>query len=96
MGGVVKRLVWSAVLAGAVCRSAEDFIKIAKSKTNKINLVEITKNDIDNSKIKLENIFKTIKPVPQTLKMHSVKVIDKNTLEFRYYSMCSQKQTIKF
>ena len=96
IGGVVKRLVWSAVLAGAICRSAEDFIKIAKDKTNKINLIEITKSDIDNSKSKLEHIFKTIKPIPQTLKMHSVKVVVKNTLEFRYYSMCSRKQIIKF
>ena len=96
IGGVVKRLVWSAILAGAVCRSSADFIKIAKSKTNKINRAEITKNEMDNSKVKLENILKTIKSVPQTLKMRSVKVVDKNTLEFRYYSMYSRKQTIKF
>lgn len=96
IGGAVKRIVWSAVLAGAVCRTAEDFIKLVEKKTNKINLAEITKNEIDNSKVKLENIFKTTKSVPQTLKMHSVKVVDKNTLEFRYYSMCSQKQTIKY
>ncbi|CAF2048310.1 unnamed protein product [Rotaria magnacalcarata] len=82
-GGVVKRLVWSAVLAGEVCRSAEDFINLAQKKTNKIILVEITRNDIDNSKINLEDIIKTAKTVPETLKMHSVNVIDKNTIEFR-------------
>ena len=96
IGGTVKRLVWSAVLAGGSCRSAEDFIKIARNKTNKINLFEITKADVDYSKVKLENIFKTTISIPQTLKMHSVKVVDKNTLEFRYYSMCSQKQTINY
>ncbi|CAF3880707.1 unnamed protein product, partial [Didymodactylos carnosus] len=31
IGGTVKRLVWSAIFAGGVCRSAEDFIKIAKA-----------------------------------------------------------------
>ena len=96
IGGTVKRLVWSAVLAGGSCRSAENFIKIARNKTNKINLFEITKADVDYSKVKLENIFKTTISIPQTLKMHSVKVVDKNTLEFRYYSMCSQKQTINY
>ena len=96
IGGTVKRLVWSAVLAGGSCRSAEDFIKIARNKTNKINLFEITMADVDYSKVKLENIFKTTISIPQTLKMHSVKVVDKNTLEFRYYSMCSQKQTINY
>lgn len=84
------------MLAGAVCRSAEDFINLAKTKTHKINLIEITKNEIDNSKTKLENIFKTTKSVPETLKMHSVRYVDKNTLEFRYYSMCSHKKTIKY
>jgi len=96
IGGVVKRLVWSAILAGQVFRSVEDFIKIAKKKTNKIILFEITKSDIDNSKAKLENIFQRVKTVSETLKLHSVKVVDKNTLEFRNYSTCSQKKDIKY
>ncbi|CAF1218860.1 unnamed protein product [Rotaria sordida] len=96
IGGTVKRLVWSAILAGEVCRSAEDFIKIAKKKTKKVILIEITKNNIDNSKNKLESIFKTAKSIPETLKMHSVKVVDNNTLEFRYYSSCFQKKTVKY
>ncbi|CAF1108331.1 unnamed protein product [Rotaria sp. Silwood1] len=96
IGGTVKRLVWSAILGGGVCRSAEDFIKIAKKKTKKVILIEITKNNIDNSKNKLESIFKTAKSIPETLKMHSVKVVDNNTLEFRYYSSCFQKKTVKY
>ncbi|CAF3259812.1 unnamed protein product [Rotaria sp. Silwood2] len=96
IGGTVKRLVWSAILAGEVCRSAEDFIKIAKKKTKKVILIEITKNNIDTSKNKLESIFKTAKSIPETLKMHSVKVVDNNTLEFRYYSSCFQKKTVKY
>ena len=95
IGGVVKRLVWSAILGGEMCRSAEDFIKLVQKKTNKVILVEITRNDIDNSRIKLENIFKTAKTVPETLKIHLVNVIDKNTIEFRYYSMCNKKNDNK-
>lgn len=78
IGGVVKRLVWSAILAGEVCRLADDFIKLAQKKTKKIILIEITKNDIVNSKIKLENIFKTVKTIPETLKMHSVNLVAKS------------------
>ena len=96
IGGTVKRLVWSAILAGETCRSADDFIQIAKSKTNKIVLVEITENAIQNSKNTLENIFKTIKTIPETQKIHSVKVIDKNTLECRNYSTCTQKKIVKY
>ena len=84
--------MWSAILA-EVCRSAEDFIALAKKKTKKIILIEITRNDIDRSKTKLENLFKTVKSFLETLKMHSVKVDDKDELEFRYYSTCSQKKT---
>ncbi|CAF1351898.1 unnamed protein product, partial [Didymodactylos carnosus] len=96
IGGTVKRLVWSAILVGGVCRSAEDFITLAKKKTQKIILIEITRNDIDSSKTKLENLFKTAKSVPETLKMHSVKVVDEDELDFRYYSTCSQKKTITY
>ncbi|CAF1296624.1 unnamed protein product, partial [Didymodactylos carnosus] len=73
IGGTVRRLVWSAILAGRVCRSAEDFITLAKKKTKKIILIEVTRNDIDSSETKLENLFRMVKSVPETLKMHSVK-----------------------
>ena len=91
IGGLVKRLVWSGILAGEVYRSAEDFIKTALKKTKKIILIEITKNDIDKSKTNLENLFKTAKTVPETLKTHSVKVVRNNTLELCYYSTYIQK-----
>ncbi|CAF1580941.1 unnamed protein product, partial [Didymodactylos carnosus] len=93
IGGVVKRVVWSAVLGGEVCRSAADFVRIAKKKSNSLILMEITKNHIDNSKLKLENIFKATKHVPETLKSHSVKVIDRNSIEPRYYSLSSGKKS---
>lgn len=96
IGGVVKRLVWSAILAGEVCRSAEDFIKLATKKTAKIILFEIKIDEIQKSKIKLEDLFKTAKSVPETQKMHSVKVVDENELEFRCYSMCAQKKSVKY
>ncbi|CAF1101340.1 unnamed protein product [Adineta ricciae] len=96
IGGSAKRLVWSAVLAGEVCRTAEDFVKIAKKKTKKIILIEITADAIDRSKVELENIFKTAKSIPETLKMHSVVVVDKDELEFRYYSMASRKRIVKY
>ncbi|CAF0941642.1 unnamed protein product, partial [Didymodactylos carnosus] len=81
IGGTVKRLVWGAVLAGQTCRSAEDFVRIAKQKTNKITLIELTKNDIDASKNKLQNIFAVVKAVPETLKTHCIKVIDNKAIE---------------
>ncbi|CAF1449742.1 unnamed protein product, partial [Didymodactylos carnosus] len=85
LGGTVKRLVWSAALAGDNYKSAKDFVKLAQQETKKIIMIEITKNDIDNSKLKLENIFKVAKSVPETLKTHSVKVIDNKTKKIIKY-----------
>ncbi|CAF2705939.1 unnamed protein product [Rotaria sp. Silwood2] len=96
IGGTVKRLVWSSILASGVCRSAEDFIKLPMKETNKIVLIEIKISDINTSKAKLESIFKAVKTVSETQKVHSVKVIDNNTLELRYYSTCSQKKNMKY
>ena len=96
IGGTVKRLVWLVViLAGGSCRSAEHFIKIVRNKTKKINLFEITKTDVDYSKVKLEHIFQTTISIPQTFKMHLVQIVEKNTLEFPYYSMSCEKQNNK-
>ncbi|CAF1395943.1 unnamed protein product, partial [Didymodactylos carnosus] len=81
IGRTVKCLVWGAVLAGQTCRSAEDFVRIAKQKTNKITLIELTKNDIDASKNKLQNIFAVVKAVSETLKTHCIKVIDNKAIE---------------
>ena len=92
IGGTVKRLVWSSILAGSVCRSAEDFIQLAMKKTDKIILLEIKISDINMSKTKLESIFKTVKTVPETQKVRSVTVIDNNTLELQYCSTCSEKK----
>ncbi|CAF1545908.1 unnamed protein product, partial [Didymodactylos carnosus] len=96
IGGSVKRVVSSVVLGGEACRSAADFVKIANKKCVSITSIEIKKTDIDNSKLKLENLFKTTKQVPETLKTHFVKVIDQNSIETRYYLEGSAKHLIKF
>ncbi|CAF0848234.1 unnamed protein product [Didymodactylos carnosus] len=67
LGGTVKRLAWSAVLTRDNYKSP-NFVKLAQQKT-KVIIIEIEKkNDIDTSKITLENIFKVAKSVPETLK----------------------------
>ena len=83
--------MWSAILAGGVCRLAEDFITLIKKETKQILLIEITRNDIDSSKTKLENLFKTAKPIPETLKMHSVNVVDEDELVSLLFDVFSEK-----
>ena len=65
-------------------------------RTTKVILTEIKLGDTNMSKAKLESIFKTVKTVPVTQKVHSVKVIDSNTLELWYHSTCSEEKTMKY
>ena len=55
-------------------------------------MIEIARSDTDSWKTKLQNIIKMTKSTPETLKMHALKVVDNDELEFRYYSTCSQKK----
>ncbi|CAF3668306.1 unnamed protein product [Rotaria sp. Silwood1] len=54
IGGPIKRLVYRSILSGQKYTLAADFISIARSKTNNIELCEIEQYRIDNAKIKLE------------------------------------------
>lgn len=49
-----------------------------------------------NRKLNWKVFFKTARSVPETQKMHFVKVIGENELEFRYYSVCGRKQSVKY
>ncbi|CAF1961157.1 unnamed protein product [Rotaria magnacalcarata] len=73
LGATVKRLVYSAILAGQHCNSAADFVVIAKSKANAIEISEIKTDFIDDSMAKIEPIFKSVKPILETKKIHSIK-----------------------
>ncbi|CAF0830692.1 unnamed protein product [Adineta steineri] len=96
IGGTGKRFVYKAVLSGQQCRSAADFVKIAQSKTSSINFFELEESLIEQSKTKMEPIFQSTRTVPETKKIHSVKVIGNNTIEYKYYSNSSTKKTYRF
>ena len=72
------------------CRSSEDFVKILKKKTMKVIL------NIDNLKANLENIFKTVKPVWQTCKVHLVKAVMIIHKNFVIIQQILERKTIKY
>jgi hypothetical protein len=96
VGGSVKRLVYRAILSGQKCNSAADFIVIARSKTNTTELAEIKQYRIDNSTAQLEQIFQSLKTVPETKKIHSVEVLTNNSIETKYYSNSTTKKIHQF
>lgn len=96
VGGVIKRLVYSSILGGQQCTSAADFVAIAQSKTNAIDINEIEQHHIDNSKGQLEQLFQTTKSVPETKQLHSIKVLKNDSIECKYYSNCTSKKIFQF
>jgi len=83
-------------LGGQQCKSAADFVAIAQSKTNTIDINEIEQHHIDNSKGQLEQLFQATKSVPETKKVHSIKVLKNNSVEYKYYSNCTSKKIFQF
>ena len=96
LGGTAKRLVYRAVLGGQQCASAAEFVLICQSKTTAIEINELTQSDIDASKIQMEPIFQSLKTVPETKKIHSVKALNNNSIEYRFYSTSSKKKIFRF
>lgn len=96
VGGTLKRIVHRAIMSGERCTSAADFVKIAQSKTNTINVMELTQECIDKSKDQLEQLFKATKSVPETKKIHSIKALQNCIIEYGYYSNCSTKKKFRF
>ncbi|CAF4074969.1 unnamed protein product [Rotaria magnacalcarata] len=92
----VKRLAYSAILAGQHCNSAADFVVIPKSKTNAIEISEIKLHFIDDSMAKMESIFKSVKPILETKETHSIKVLKNNAVECKYYSHSKTSRKFKF
>ncbi len=68
VGGTIKRLVYRAILSGQQCSSAAQFVKIAQSKTDTINVIELEDVHIENSKAKVEKNFQSIKTITETKK----------------------------
>jgi hypothetical protein len=96
IGGIVKRMVWQEIMTKKQCRSATDFVSIAKTKTKTIVLDEISQTDIDTAKLKLQQLFARTKSVKDTQKLHSVIAIRADVIECRMYGDATSKWTVFF
>lgn len=96
VGGTIKRLVYMAILGGQRCNSAADFVRIGKSKTTAIELVELKQHQIDHCKMQLENIFQSVKSVPETKKIHLIETMPNNSIRLKYYSNSNNTKNYHF
>jgi hypothetical protein len=96
IGGTVKRMVWQEIMTKKQCKTAADFVLIAKSKTNTIILHEITQAAIDTSEQKLQQIFNDTRSVRDTQKLHHLIVVDEDVVECRRYAQSTCGWTVNF
>ena len=81
VGGTVKLTVWLAVLRNkVVVRDAEKSASVAKDFCNGINVIYVPAATTKESTSHIEERWKDGNPLPQTLKVHFVKPVDKFTI----------------
>jgi hypothetical protein len=78
------------------CKTAADFVFLAKSKTNTIILHEITQAAVDASEQKLRQVFDHTKSVRDTQKLHHVTALREDVIECRLYSESTNCWTVNF
>ena len=74
IGGTVKRSVWRFVRAGADAPlDAKSYAKIAEQRNPNINISFITADEIQAKSIEMTEQWKSVIPVPNTLKLHCIR-----------------------
>ncbi|CAF1132322.1 unnamed protein product [Didymodactylos carnosus] len=85
IGGTVKRMVWQEMMTKRQCKTAADFVRLAKSKTNTIILCEMAQGAIAASEQKPKQLFDGTKAVRNTQKLHNVIAVRQDVIECRSF-----------
>jgi hypothetical protein len=96
IGGTLKRLVWTEILAGARVISAKDFVDVCRLKTKTITVGLIQEAQFDATRALLEKNFKKTVGVPKLQQQHYVNVLHKDVIEYASYSTREEKYIFRF
>lgn len=96
IGGTLKRLVWTDVMAGASCTSAKEFVNICKRKTKTILVSLVQQAQFDVTEALLKTCFQNIAGVPHLRKQHHISVLHKDVIEYALYATSNDKYVFKF
>ena len=94
IGGHVKRLAWLAVKSGKTIQNSKEFVQVVSKKTQNIIIQEVFKTDIEDSKNFLEKRWTNISSIPRTQKVHFVRVLALNTIEYAELSSAESVRKI--
>ena len=96
VGGIMKRLVWQEIMAGKICSSAGDFVKICREKTKSISVILVRQAQLDVTKLMLENSFTKTSTFSGIQKQHYIKALHKNVIEYACYSTSENTYVFRF
>jgi hypothetical protein len=96
IGGILKRLVWSEILAGARVVSAKDFVDVCHQKTKTINVGLVHQVQFDTTRQLLERSFEKTISVPNIRQQHYIKALHQNVIEYALYSTREEKYVFRF
>ena len=92
IGGLVKRVVFSACKRGAFVNNAQSFAAEAAKHVNKINVVFIPSREIEDGKDVLTTRWENVKTLPNTQSTHIVTVVDKHIVQHATYAQSDDYQ----
>jgi hypothetical protein len=96
IGGTLKRLVWSEILAGARVTSAKDFVDVCHRKTKTIIVGLVQQVQFDTTRALLEKSFEKTVSVPNIRQQHYINALHKNVIEYGLYSTREEKYVFRF
>ena len=96
LGATVKRLVHQQILTGKDCRNAEDFVSLAQSQTNAIQIQELFPSEIEGAEEELLAMFVSTRHVPGLRKIHSIDVMDIDVIQYRMHSTSEEEVIFRF
>ena len=96
LGATVKRLVHQQILTGKDCRNAADFVLLARSRTDSIQIEELLTSEVEAAQEELHDIFMNTRNLPGIQKIHSIDVMDVDTIQYRNYSTSEKEVIFRF
>ena len=96
VGGTLKRLVWTEIMAGARCSSAREFVDICHRKKTATVVGFVQQAQFDATKVSLERTFKTILGIPGIQRQHHINVLHMNVIEYARYASSEHRYVFRF
>ena len=96
VGGTLKSLVWTEIMAGARCSSAQEFVGICHRKKTATTVGFVQQAQLDATQVSLERTFQTIPGIPGIQRQHHINVLHMNVIEYARYSTSDDKYVFRF